>query len=87
MTAAARVALVVDNTRTQKQCNKRSADTEITLTDKHPTYSGKAEVVRTRQSGGSWWRLARRLRVSFATWGECAMPTQRFGSRRGVSKV
>ena len=87
MTAAARVALVVDNTRTQKQCNKRSAATEITLTDKHLTYSGKAEVVRTRQIGGSWWRLARRLRVSFATRGECAMPTQRFGSRRGVSKV
>ena len=87
MTAAARVALVVDNTRTQKQRSKRSAPTQSFLTDKHPIYSGKAEVVRTRQSGGSWWRLARRLRVSFATWGECAMPTQRFGSRRGVSKV
>ena len=87
MTAAARVALVVDNRRTQKQCNKRSAATETILTDKHSIYCGKAEVVRTLQSGGSWWRLARRLRVSFATWGGFAMPTQRFGSRRAVSNV
>lgn len=52
MTAAARVALVVDNTRTQKQRSKRSAPTQSFLTDKHPIYGGKAEIVRTQQSGG-----------------------------------
>ena len=54
MTAAARVALVVDNTRTQKQRSKRSAPTQSFLTDKHPIYGGKAEIVRTQQSGGYW---------------------------------
>ena len=34
MTAAARVALVVDNTRTQKQRSKRSAPTQSFLTNK-----------------------------------------------------
>jgi len=51
---AARVALVVDNTRTQKQRSKRSAPTQSFLTDKHPIYGGKAEIVRTQQSGGYW---------------------------------
>ena len=54
MTAAARVALVVDNTRTQKQRSKRKAPTQSFLTDKHPIYGGKAEIVRTQQSGGYW---------------------------------
>jgi len=52
MTAAARVALVVDNTGTQKQRSWRSAPTKAFLTDKHPIYGGKAEVVTTQQSGG-----------------------------------
>ena len=64
MTGAARVALVVDTTRTQKQRSTRSASTQSFLTDKHPICGGKAEVVRTRQGGGSWWRLARRLPAS-----------------------
>ena len=54
MTAAARVALVVDNTRTQKQRSKRKAPTQSFLTDKHSIYGGKAEIVRTQQSGGYW---------------------------------
>ena len=54
MTAGARVALVVDNTRTQKQRSKRSAPTQSLLQCKHPVYGGKAEVVRTQQSGGYW---------------------------------
>lgn len=52
MTAAARVALVVDNTRTQKQRGTRSASTQSFLTDKHLIYGRKAEVVRTQQSDG-----------------------------------
>jgi len=64
MTAVARVASVVDDTRTQKQRSWRSAPTKAFLTDKHPICGGKAEVVRTRQGGGSWWRLARRLPAS-----------------------
>ena len=54
MTAAARVALVVDNTRTHKQRSKRSAPTQSFLTDKLPIYGGEAEIVRTQQSGGDW---------------------------------
>ena len=54
MTAAARVALVIDNTRTQKQRSKRTAPTQSFLTDKHSIYGGKAEIVRTQQSGGYW---------------------------------
>ena len=54
MTATARVALVIDNTRTQKQRSKRSVPTQSFLTDKHSIYGGKAEIVRTQQSGGYW---------------------------------
>ena len=48
MTAAARVALVIDNTRTQKQRSKRTAPTQSFLTDKHPIYGGIADIVRTQ---------------------------------------
>ncbi|MDA0806061.1 MAG: hypothetical protein O3A71_10335 [Proteobacteria bacterium] len=51
MTAAARVALVVDNTRTQKQRTKRSAPTQSFLTNKRPIYGGKAEIVRIQHGG------------------------------------
>ncbi len=54
MTAAALVALVIDNTRTQKQRSKRTAPNQSFLTDKHSIYGGKAEIVRTQQSGGYW---------------------------------
>ena len=54
MTAAARVALVVDNTRTHKQRSKRTTPSQPFLTDKHSIYGSKAEVVRTQQSGGYW---------------------------------
>ena len=40
MTAVARLALVIDNRRTQKQRSKRSAPTQSFLTDKHPIYGG-----------------------------------------------
>ena len=48
MTAVARLALVIDNTRTQKQRSKRSAPTQSFLTDKHPIYGGIAGIVRTQ---------------------------------------
>jgi hypothetical protein len=54
MTALAKVALVVDNTGTQKQRSKRNTPPQSFLTDQHPIYGGKAEVVRTQQSGGYW---------------------------------
>ena len=54
MTALAKVALVVDNTRTHKQRSKRTTPSQSFLTDKHSIYGGKAEVVRTQQSGGYW---------------------------------
>lgn len=54
MDARARVALVVDNTRTRAQRSKRKNSSQSFLTDKHPIYGGKAEVVRTQQSGGFW---------------------------------
>ncbi len=54
MTATAHVALVVDNTGTQKQRSKRNTPSQSFLTDQHPIYGGKAEVVRTQQSGGYW---------------------------------
>ena len=52
MTATANVALVVDNTGSQKQRSKRNTPSQPFLTDQHPIYGGKAEVVRTEQSGG-----------------------------------
>lgn len=51
MTVAARVALVIDDTRTQKQRSKRSVPTQSFLTDKRPIYGGKAEIVRTQHGG------------------------------------
>ena len=54
MTATAHVALVVDNTGSQKQRSKRNTPSQPFLTDQHPIYGGKAEVVRTQQSGGYW---------------------------------
>ena len=54
MTATAHVALVVDNTGTQKQRSKRNTPSQSFLTDQHPIYGGKAEVVRTQQSGVYW---------------------------------
>ena len=54
MAAAARVALAVDYTGTQKQRSKRNTPPQSFLTYQHPIYSGNAEVVRTRQSGGYW---------------------------------
>jgi hypothetical protein len=54
MTATARVTLVIDNTAPLKQRDKRIKPPESYLTDKFPIYGGKAEVVRTQQSGGYW---------------------------------
>ena len=54
MTATAHVALVVDNTGSQKQRSKRNTPSQPFLTGQHPIYGGKAEVVRTQQSGGYW---------------------------------
>tara|TARA_B100000768_G_scaffold178995_1_gene195789 strand:- start:1228 stop:1365 length:138 start_codon:yes stop_codon:yes gene_type:complete len=38
MTATAHVALVVDNTGTQKQRSKRNTPSQSFLTDQHPIY-------------------------------------------------
>jgi integrase len=54
MTAAARVALVVDNSGSPEKRSKRTKSSQSYLTDKHPIYGGQAEVVRTQQSGGYW---------------------------------
>jgi hypothetical protein len=55
MNEAAHVALVVDNAATNpKRSSKREKSSQSFLTDKHSIYGGKAEVVRTQQSGGYW---------------------------------
>ena len=54
MTAAAHVALVVDNSGSPDKGSKRTKASQSYLTDKHPIYGGQAEVVRTQQSGGYW---------------------------------
>jgi len=46
------VTLVVDNTAPQTQRSKCATTPQSFLTDQHPIYGGKAEVVRTQQSGG-----------------------------------
>jgi hypothetical protein len=54
MSVTAGIALVVDNTKTNPQLQKSTNPSQSFLTDKHPIYGGKAEVVRTQQSGGYW---------------------------------
>jgi hypothetical protein len=48
------VTLVVDNTALQTQHGKCATPPQSFLTDQHPIYGGKAEVVRTQQSGVYW---------------------------------
>ena len=48
------MTLVVDNTAPQTQRSKCATPPQSFLTDQHPIYGGKAEVVRTQQSGGYW---------------------------------
>jgi hypothetical protein len=52
MRANLHVTLVVDNTALQKQRSKCATPPQSFLTDQHSIYGGKAEVVRTQQSGG-----------------------------------
>ena len=47
MTATAHVASVVSNTGSHNQRSKRNTPSQSFLTDQHPVYGGKAEVVRT----------------------------------------
>ena len=54
MRANTHVTLVVDNTAPQTQRSKCATPPQSFLTDQHPIYGGKAEVVRTQQSGGYW---------------------------------
>jgi len=54
MRANTHVTLVVDNTAPQTQRSKCATPPQPFLTDQHPIYGGKAEVVRTQQSGGYW---------------------------------
>ena len=54
MRANTHVSLVVDNTAPQTQRSKCATPPQSFLTDQHPIYGGKAEVVRTQQSGGYW---------------------------------
>jgi hypothetical protein len=54
MRANTHVTLVVDNTAPQTQRSKCATSPQPFLTDQHPIYGGKAEVVRTQQSGGYW---------------------------------
>ena len=51
MDAKPRVALAVDNTRTNAQRSKRENSSQSFLTDKCSIHGGKADVVRTQQSG------------------------------------
>jgi integrase len=51
MAAMAHMALVVDNTANSSPPAKSA---KPFLTDKHPIYGGKAEIVRTQQSGPYW---------------------------------
>ena len=57
MRANTHVTLVVDNTAPQTQRSKCATSPQPFLTDQHPIYGGKAEVVRTQQSGGYWHYL------------------------------
>ena len=50
MTATAHVALVVDNTGTQKQRSKRNTPSQSFLTDQHPIYGGKDRFHPTQKS-------------------------------------
>jgi len=54
MRANTHVTLVVDNTAPQTQRSKCATSPQPFLTDQHPIYGGKAEIVRTQQSGGYW---------------------------------
>ena len=54
MRANTHVTLVVDNTAPQTQRSKCATPPQSFLTDQHPIYGGKAEIVRTQQSGGYW---------------------------------
>jgi len=54
MTANTHVTLAVDNTAPQTQRSKCAASPQSFLTDQHPIYGGKAEVVRTQQSDEYW---------------------------------
>ena len=54
MTVNTHVTLVVDNTALQTQRSKCATPPQPFLMDQHPIYGGKAEVVRTQQSGGYW---------------------------------
>ena len=54
MRANTHVTLVVDNAAPQTQRSKCATSPQPFLTDQHPIYGGKAEIVRTQQSGGYW---------------------------------
>jgi len=73
MRANTHVTLVIDNTAPQTQRSKCATSPQPFLTDQHPIYGGKAEVVRTQQSGGYWYWSAGDVVDGFAVYSRCAV--------------